>query len=89
MTPRDHQDYPSWEIATGTQFHEWRDQQTIPVHLSTDGEASWYLLPSSVTCTLWLHGTKDLFQHLQHNGYKSRLFASTTSTHLPKSVCTL
>ena len=70
MTPRDHQECPSLEIATATQFYEWHDPRTIPMLLSIDGEASWSLLPSSVTCTLWLNGTKDLFWYLQHNRYE-------------------
>ena len=67
MTPRDHQECTSLEIATATQFYEWHDPRTIPMLLSIDGEASWSLLPSSVTCNLWLNGTKDLFWYLQHN----------------------
>lgn len=67
MTPRDHQEYRSLEIATATQFYEWHDPRTIPMLLSIDREASCSLPPSSVTCTLWLNGTKDLLCYLQHN----------------------
>ena len=37
------------EIAVGTHFHAWRGTKTTPVFLPADGEASWSLLPSSVS----------------------------------------
>ena len=61
MTPRDHQECTSLEIATATQFYEWHDPRTIPMLLSIDREASWSLPPSSVTSTLWLMVQKTYF----------------------------
>ena len=37
------------EIAVGTHFHARHGTKTIPVFLPADGEASWSLLPSSVS----------------------------------------
>ena len=37
------------EIAVGTHFHTWHGTKTIAVFLPADEEASWSLLPSSVS----------------------------------------
>ena len=37
------------DIAVGTHFHARHGTKTIPVFLLADGEASWSLLPSSVS----------------------------------------
>ena len=37
------------EIAVGTHFHAWHGTRTFSVFLPANGEASWSLLPSSVS----------------------------------------
>ena len=37
------------EIAIGTHFHVQHGTKNIPIFLPADGEASWLLLPSSVS----------------------------------------
>ena len=39
----------SLEIAVDTHFHAQHDTKTTPVFLPVDGEASWLLLPHSVS----------------------------------------
>ena len=49
MTPGTSEISTPPEIAVGTHFHARHGTKTIPVFLPADGEASWSLLPSSVS----------------------------------------
>ena len=37
------------ELAVGTHFHVWHGTKTTPAFIPADGDASWLLLPSSVS----------------------------------------
>ena len=49
MTPRDLRNIHTTGNSCRTHFHVQHDTKTIPVFLPADGEASWLLLPSSVS----------------------------------------
>ena len=49
MTPWDPRNNPPPEIAVGAHLQAGHGTKTIPVCLLPDGEASWLLLPSSVS----------------------------------------
>ena len=49
MTYRDLENIYTTGNSLGAHFHAAHDTKTIPVFLPTDGEASWSLLPSSVS----------------------------------------
>ena len=98
MTPRDLGNTTSLEIDVGTHCRMRHDTKSTAVFLTSDGEASWSLLPSSVYLLLSGGSTtrKHLFPYPQgdRSGLESQkrqvstLTTTTTSIHLPKLVST-
>ena len=73
------------EVAVGTHFHEQHGSKTIPVFLHADGEASWLLLPISVSllsgATVQPENTYSCI--LKLTGHFWILFTSLTSLQWP------
>ena len=98
MTPRDLGNIHTNENSCMDNFHAQHGTKTIPVFLPADGEASWLLLPSSVS--LLTSGTvqpENTYSSILkvtgqlREGQKrirSTLITTTTIIHLPKPVST-